>query len=80
MEVFDGERWRSVRLPTEWQDPGTDHWLHMLGITSDSIWLYGRNEEDFYSGWGYPSDLYRIPLDKEELVMEYCFTFPIPPK
>ncbi len=80
IEVFDGESWRSVRLPEEWQNPGTDHWLHMLGITSDSIWLYGRDEEDFYGGWGYPSDLYRIPLDKEELVMEYCFTFPIPPE
>ena len=75
MEVFDGERWRSVRLPVEWQNPGTDHWLHMLGITSDSIWLYGRNEESFL-GKGESSDLYRIPLDKEELVMEYCFTFP----
>ena len=77
IEVFDGESWRSVQLPEEWQNPGADHWLHVLGITSDSIWIYGRNEEDFYGGWGYPSDLYRIPLDKEELVMEYCFTFPI---
>ena len=80
IEVFNGESWRSVQLPEEWQNPGTDHWLHVLGITSDSIWIYGRNEEDFYGGWGYPSDLYRIPLDKEELVMEYCFTFPIPAK
>ena len=80
IEVFDGESWRSVQLPKEWQNPGSDHWLHILGITSDSIWLYGRNEEDFYGGWGFPSDLYRIPLDKEELVMEYCFTFPISPQ
>ena len=80
IEVFDGESWRSVQLPEEWQNPGTDHWLHVLGITSDSIWLYGRNEEEFYGGWENFSDLYRIPLDKEELVMEYCFTFPIQPQ
>ena len=80
VEVFDGESWRSVQLPEEWQDPSTDNWLEILGITSDSIWVYGRNEEVYLDDWGHPSDLYRIPLDKEELVMEYCFTFPIPPK
>ncbi len=76
IEVFDGESWRSVRLPEEWQNPTSAQWLHVLGITSDSILLYARDEETFY-GIENTSTLYRIPLDSEELVMEYCFTFPI---
>ena len=71
IEVFDGEIWRSVTLPAEWENLGTERALHVLGITSDSILLCLQEKT--------PADtrsLYRIPLGEEELTLEYCFDFP----
>lgn len=71
IEVFDGELWRSVKLPAEWENLGKERSLHVLGITSDSILLYLQESSALLT-----RTLYRIPLDGEELVLEYCFDFP----
>lgn len=74
MEVFDGESWRSVQLPEEWSVTSKDRWMHVAGMTSDSILVFGYEKNSYYSGQS-ASTLYRIPLDSEELVLEKCFTF-----
>lgn len=73
MEVFDGECWRTVELPKEWQAVPKESFLSVLGISSDAILLIGREH------WSQRNvSLYRIPIDSETLRMEYFATIEMP--
>lgn len=73
MEVFDGERWRSVDLPEEWLSASKNSFLVVRGVSSDAIILAGR---DFLNGNN--ETLYRIPLGGETLRLEYCAAIEMP--
>lgn len=67
MEMFDGEKWRAVKLPLNLVNAGVSESLFVRGITSDGVILTLENNalDD------YITPVYRIALDSEELVMEY---------
>ena len=63
--LFDGETWREIHIPEEYQDVP----LRIAGIASDRIFLV----HGIYPG-GEAADvfLYQIRLDQQELAVEYC--------
>lgn len=74
MEMFDGKSWRTVKLPEKWLNPGSQMFLSVLAITSDSILLEGSTQ----ALTAFTTDLYRIALDEEELKLEFVTTLEIP--
>ena len=67
MAVFDGESWRSVKLPQEMLERGKEEYLILKGITSDSIFFTYQKKSITAE-----VHLYRVPIQDGELVLEYC--------
>ena len=67
MAVFDGESWRTVKLPQEVMARGKEEYLVLEGITSDSIFFTYKSRT-----YGTKVHLYRIPIGDGELHLEYC--------
>lgn len=65
LEIFDGERWRSVTLPPELEEAGTNVFIYVAGVTSDSILFH-------CGGMGIDGPCYKIMLDADNLTMEAC--------
>ncbi len=67
MEMFNGEKWRTVKMPEELVNAKATEYLSVYGVASDSIIVLRQDTADKQR-----SSVYRIPLGTEELVMEYC--------
>ncbi len=67
MEMFDGETWRTVKMPEELVNAKATEYLYVLSATSDGIIVVCQDTADRYC-----MSIYRIPLGAEELAMEYC--------
>ena len=82
MEIFDGESWHSVELPSELINAPRNTFLSVRAVTSDGIWLSRMeqvrvikdNEPLMYTDMA----LYRIPIGQNSWHLEYIGTVPTP--
>lgn len=71
MAVYDGNQWHDIGLPPELLVADANTYVNIIGVSSDSIFFQVCNLKT-YRGSKYPSQLYRIGLDGETWIAEYC--------
>lgn len=70
--LFNGSQWLTVTLPAELQKPNDNVYISIMGISSDSVLIACYNAATYTTTYHYPISIYRIPLDMQNPIMEYC--------
>lgn len=71
LKLFDGERWRDVKLPEELRTADAGECLSLTAVTSDKIILGSYNIFQYRTRRSSP--YYAIDLTQEELSLEYIY-------